>query len=84
MEKEVLRMCIATRKMFPREQLIRIVSCNGLVTIDINGKTFGRGAYLSKSKEALEIVKKKNAISRALKTPVSTEIYNELERLING
>ena len=84
MKKEVLRMCIVTRKMFPRNQLIRLVSCNGSATIDTTGKFLGRGAYISKSKEVLEIAKKKNAISRALKTPVSQEIYVELEKMING
>ena len=82
--KEVLRLCVATREMLPKEKLIRIVSSNGLVMIDRTGRANGRGAYLSKTQEALDLAKKKNLISRALKVNVPETIYEELRKIING
>ena len=84
MKKEVLRQCIATRTMYPKESLIRVVVFNGNVIIDYSQKADGRGAYISKTKEALTLVKKKNLLNRALKTNVPSSIIEELERTING
>lgn len=84
MKKEVLRQCIATRIMFPKGSLIRIVAYQGEVKVDKTHAAPGRGAYLSKSSEALALAKKKNLLERALKAKVPVSIYEELESLING
>jgi len=77
------RMCIATRAMYPKEELIRIVNNNGIVIVDIFQKIPGRGAYLLKTKEALQILLKKRLLTRALKINVPDSIYQEIERIIN-
>ena len=42
----------------------------------------GRGAYISKSLEAVEIAKKKKVFDRELEVEVPLEIYDELKRII--
>ena len=79
-----LRKCVATNERFPKGELVRIVKNNeGHVFIDLTGKANGRGAYLKKSNEAIEIAIKKNSLGRALECTIDQEIYDELRKLIN-
>lgn len=41
-------------------------------------KKNGRGAYLKRSKEAIELAKKKGALKKALEIEIPDEIYEEL------
>ena len=60
MKKIPLRKCVATGEQCPKKELIRIVkNKENEVFIDYTGKQNGRGAYLKKSKEAIELAKKK-------------------------
>ena len=59
MKKIPLRKCVATFEQLPKKELLRIVkNKEGQVFIDLTGKQNGRGAYLKKSKEAVELAKK--------------------------
>lgn len=81
--KVPLRKCVATGEMKPKKELVRIVrSKEGDVSIDLTGKKSGRGAYLSKDKEAVLLAKKKNILSNHLEVTVKDEIYEELLELI--
>ena len=65
----------------PKKELIRVVRTPaGEVLIDLTGKKAGRGAYLCGSIESIRLAKKSKALDRALKQPVSPEIYDQLER----
>ncbi|NEY98241.1 RNase P modulator RnpM [Heyndrickxia shackletonii] len=78
-----LRKCIATGEMKPKKEMVRIVrSKEGEVSIDPSGKKSGRGAYLSKDKEAILLAKKKNILASQLEASVSDEIYDELLKLV--
>lgn len=78
-----LRKCVATGEMRPKKELVRIVrSKEGEVSIDLTGKKSGRGAYLSKDKEAVLLAKKRNILSNHLQVPISDTIYEELLDLI--
>ncbi len=78
-----MRKCIATGEMKPKKELVRIVrSKEGEVSIDLTGKKSGRGAYLSKNKEAVLLAKKKNTLSNHLEVPIQDTIYEELLELI--
>lgn len=82
-KKVPLRKCVATGEMRPKKELVRIVrSKEGEVSIDLTGKKSGRGAYLSKDKEAVQIAKKRNILSKQLETQVDDAIYDELIELI--
>ncbi|MBR0420894.1 MAG: YlxR family protein [Erysipelotrichaceae bacterium] len=85
MKKIPMRRCLATNESFPKKELLRIVRTpEGEVKVDLTGKLNGKGAYISKSKEALQIARNKKVLNRALETEVPEEVYNEIERIING
>jgi uncharacterized protein len=82
-KKVPLRKCVATQEQLPKKELVRIVKNNeNQVFVDLNGKKNGRGAYLKRSKDALDIAIKKNALGRALEIEIPQEIYDELKKLI--
>lgn len=78
-----MRKCVATGEMKPKKELVRIVRTKeGDVSIDLTGKKSGRGAYLSKNKEAVILAKKKNTLSNHLEVSINDSIYEELLELI--
>ena len=84
MKKVPLRKCVATNERLPKQELVRIVKNNeGKVFIDLTGKANGRGAYLKRSNEAIDISIKKNSLARALECTIEESIYEELRKLIN-
>ncbi|MBY0144477.1 RNase P modulator RnpM [Neobacillus niacini] len=82
-KKVPMRKCVATGEMKPKKELVRIVrSKEGEVSIDLTGKKSGRGAYLSKDKEAVLLAKKKNTLSNHLQVAIDEALYEELLELI--
>lgn len=82
-KKVPMRKCVATGEMKPKKELVRIVrSKEGDVSIDLTGKKSGRGAYLSKDKDAVLLAKKKNTLSNHLEVQIDESLYNELLELI--
>lgn len=85
MKKIPMRRCVATLTQLPKKELVRIVRTpEGIVKLDLTGRANGRGAYLAKTLEAIDLAKKKNALSRALECAIPEEIYDELRSLVNG
>ena len=85
MKKIPMRKCLASGESLPKKELLRIVRTpEGEVKVDTTGKLNGKGAYLKKSLDALEIAKKKNLLSKALEVKVDEEVYKEIEKVING
>lgn len=85
MKKIPMRRCLATNESFPKKELLRIVRTpEGNVVVDVTGKTNGKGAYISKSMEALELAKKKKVLNRALECEIPESIYEDIEKVING
>jgi len=84
MKKIPLRKCIATQEQLPKKELLRIVRTpEGSVKIDTTGRMNGRGAYLKKSKEAVEIALKRKALERALEVTLDPSFIEELRSLFN-
>jgi predicted RNA-binding protein YlxR (DUF448 family) len=82
-KKIPMRKCVATGEMRPKKELIRIVrSKEGEVSIDPTGKKSGRGAYLSKEKEAVLLAKKRSILSKHLEADIEESVYDELLDLI--
>ncbi|WP_026389516.1 RNase P modulator RnpM [[Acholeplasma] multilocale] len=80
-----LRKDVASNTMLPKEELIRIVkNKDGKIFIDPTFKAEGRGVYLKPDHASLKKAKQRNLISRGLKTKVEDEIYDQLEKVING
>ncbi len=78
------RMCIACRKMYPQNELIRIVHDNktGEVMLDMNKRLFGRGAYICRNAECVKNAEKKRGIERHFKCAVPKELYKAAGELI--
>ncbi len=84
MKKVPLRKCVATNERLPKGELVRIVKNNeGKVFVDLTGKANGRGAYLKKSNEAIDVAIKKNSLGRALECTIDQEVYDELRKLVS-
>ena len=85
MKKIPMRRCLATNQSFPKKDLLRIVRTpEGEVKVNLTGKLNGKGAYISKSLEALQLARKKKVLSRALETEIKEEVYEEILKVING
>ena len=84
MKKIPMRRCLATGESFPKKELLRIVRTpEGTIKVDTTGKMNGKGAYLSKSPEALKIVKDRKLLNRAFQMEIGEEVYLEIEKVIN-
>ncbi len=79
MKKVPLRKCLATNQVFPKEELFRVVKQpNGEVVLDITGKLNGRGAYIHRSKEAIDKAIKSKCLDRALETSIPQKVYDKM------
>lgn len=78
-KKVPLRMCVVTRNMLPKRELIRVVKQeDGNVVIDRTGKLSGRGAYITNDLEVIKKCIKTKALNRAFEMQISNEVYNKL------
>ncbi len=83
-KKIPMRMCTGCHEMKPKKELIRVVKTpEGEIKLDFTGKLNGRGAYICKNAECFKKAQKQNSLSRAFQTPVSLEVYAELEKALN-
>lgn len=83
-KKIPMRTCVVTKEVLPKKELIRVVATKeGVVSVDLNGKAPGRGAYIKLSKAAVELAKKSKALDRKLEVTVPEEIYIKLSELAN-
>ena len=72
-------MCIVCRDRSDKKELVRVVrNKNGEVFLDKTGKANGRGAYVCKSKDCFDKLKKTRALNRAFKCEIPLEIYEKL------
>lgn len=84
-KKIPMRMCTGCREMKPKKELIRVVKTpEGEIKLDTVGKLNGRGAYICRCAECLKKAEKTKALSRAFGCEISSEVFAELERLIEG
>lgn len=82
-KKIPLRKCVATGEMYPKKEMIRVVrSKEGEVSVDLTGKKSGRGAYVSKTEDAIAAARKKKVLDKQLEVKVPDEIYDELIRVV--
>ena len=83
MRKIPLRKCVATQEQLPKKELISVVrNKEGEVFVDPTGKMNGRGAYLKRSLEAIEIAQKKGVLKKSLEVDIPDEIFEELKKYV--
>lgn len=71
---ETERLCLASRKVKPIDQMIRLVAGpDGRIIADIERKLPGRGAWVTATRKALEKTLADKALSRAFRGKFSTD-----------
>lgn len=84
-KKKPIRTCIACRKEFEKDQLVRIVRTpEGEYIVDKTGKANGRGAYICSSDECVKKLKKNRLLNRAFATAIPDEVYDAIEEAFVG
>jgi len=74
--KAFTRQCCVCKTHHPKNELLRFTIEKGEVVLDKDQNLQGRGIYICKNKNCLNIAKKKNLINKGLKVSGSIEIYN--------
>lgn len=85
-EKHIpLRKCLGCGEMIGKKGALRIVrSKEGDVSSDPTGKKAGRGAYICRDAQCLELARKAGRIERSLKCAVPAEIYENIAKELSG
>ena len=79
-KKIPLRTCVVTKEKLPKQELLRIVRTpEGSVVVDEIGKMNGRGAYIKKDVNILEIAKKKKILERHLECDIEESVYEDIK-----
>jgi predicted RNA-binding protein YlxR (DUF448 family) len=74
-----IRTCVACRQEAGKRTLVRVVrDAAGAAALDVTGRAPGRGAYLHRDPDCVEIARKRKALDRALKAAVGPELWAEL------
>ena len=83
MNKTIIRTCIVSKSLYPRESMFRVVKTpNHEIIIDSTYKSQGRGCYLSKDKDLILKGKSKRMIEKHLKVSDCQKVYDELLELL--
>ena len=83
MKKMPERTCVITKEKTLKKNLIRIVrSPEGVVSIDLTGKSNGRGAYLKKDSEVIKRAHKTKVLENILEAEIPENIYDEMIEII--
>ena len=80
-----MRTCCGCRQSFPKKTLVRIVRTpEGSVELDVTGRRNGRGAYLCRNAACLRRAEKSGSIARSLDTRIDRELFDKLEKELEG
>ena len=80
-KKIPLRKCSGCGEMKPKKELIRVVrSPEGDISLDLNGRAAGRGAYLCPSLDCLRVARKARRFERSFECAIPEEIYDRMEQ----
>ena len=71
--KKPMRKCIGCGKSFPKDELIRIASNKGELTVDLAAIADGRGVYICKNHDCLKKAIKRKAFVRSCKSELTEE-----------
>ena len=78
-KKIPMRTCVITHDKLEKKDLLRVVRNNeGKVFVDDTLRANGRGAYLKKDKEVIELARKNKALEHHLEVKIEDSLYDEL------
>lgn len=89
-KKLPMRMCTGCGEMKPKKELVRVVKApekldeDGRplppeITLDLTGKSPGRGAYLCRSQACLRLARKARRLEKAFSCRIPEEVYERIE-----
>ncbi|HEY9721852.1 MAG TPA: YlxR family protein [Oscillatoriaceae cyanobacterium] len=77
--REPERQCVACRRLAPRSALIRLVRTpEGAIALDSTIHQQGRGAYVCRTPECVELAARRGALQRALRHRVPEDLMREV------
>ena len=83
MKKIPQRMCVVTHQKTDKKNLLRIVRTpNGEIKVDETGKLNGKGAYILKDLDVLEMAKSKKVLEKVFETNNLDNVYEEIKDYI--
>ena len=83
-KKSPKRLCSGCQTFQDKKAMVRIVRTpTGEVVVDPTGKAPGRGGYVCKNAECIQKARSGKGLERALKTAVSTTVYDSLTAFLN-
>jgi len=80
-----MRRCVACRTSRPKAELLRVVRTpSGAIEIDATGRAAGRGAYVCKRPECVDLVGRKDVMRRALGQSLPQQASAQMRDAISG
>ena len=78
------RMCLGCRQMKPKREMTRIVrTADGTIEIDPTGKKSGRGTYVCKDPQCLELALDVERLKKALNCEVTKDMVAQLREALS-
>ncbi len=74
------RRCVACRGIKSQDEMLRVARIGNEYVLDLTGKAHGRGAYVCKSRECIDLAIKKRMFNRAFKTNIQQTLYEDLTK----
>lgn len=84
MNRTVFRMCVHTRKIFPRNELVRIVVSLDEVVLDNTYNTQGRSIYIQNNKDVIDSFLKRKKLPLRLEIEKQEQVRKILGEYANG
>lgn len=83
-KKIPLRKCGGCGEMKPKKELIRVVrSSEGEVSLDLNGRKPGRGAYVCPNIQCFNKARKARRFERSLEAYIPDEVYEDMLNILS-
>lgn len=70
-----MRECVCCGKKAPKWEMLRFVKQDGNISVDLNGKQEGRGAYVCNDEKCREQLVQRKRLNRAFRQTVTQEEY---------
>nr|MBQ8252655.1 YlxR family protein [Lachnospiraceae bacterium] len=84
-KKIPLRQCVGCGEMRPKKEMMRVIKTpEDEIVLDLTGKQNGRGAYLCRQKECLNLAVKSKGLERSFKMSIDKSIYEKLQKEYEG
>ena len=69
-----MRTCVGCRARAPKPELLRVVAEGTVVVPDVEARKPGRGAYLHRDPQCLDLAERRRALGRALRVPAALDL----------